>query len=258
MPLWLTRPTYNPLIINGDDLARRLQLTVKRFVSSLFEVPTMAQSATADLPPHQGLFNLGTGPGPGAPAPNAAPAARFPGAAAIGQRIEPRLVATNPAPAPVAKPSTAAQPPLKPALSLAPSAAPAAKTIALPGGNAQVQPKPEAAPKRVMNDGEPMSRGRFLKTIEHLAKTEEAKAINSAVARVKVREVELAVQHAAKARARYLASVVDLGANRTPLTRANVAELAELRKAHEELEQGIEALTGAIREGLVEIVGVGE
>lgn len=216
----------------------------------------MAQSATADLPPHQGLFNLGTGPS--APAPNAAPAARFPSAAATGQRIEPRLVATNPAPAPVAKPTTASQPPLKPALSLAPSAAPAAKTIALPGGNAQVQPKPEAAPKRVQPDGEPMSRGRFLKTIEHLAKTEEAKAIHSAVARVKVREVELAVQHAAKARARYLASVVDLGANRTPLTRANVAELAELRKAHEELEQGIEALTNAIREGLVEIVGVGE
>jgi hypothetical protein len=216
----------------------------------------MAQSAAADLPQHQGLFNLGTAPNGAGPNPAvAAPAARFPGATPVsGQRIEPRLVATNPAPAP--KPAT--PPPLKPALSLAPSAAPAAKTVALPGGNAQVQPKPEAAPKRVQPEGEPMSRGRFLKTIEHLAKTEEAKAINSAVARVKVREVELAVQHAAKARARYLASVVDLGANRTPLTRANVAELAELRKAHEELEQGIEALTGAIREGLVEIVGVGE
>jgi hypothetical protein len=256
MPPWLILLTPNPLKNQSPGLARRLQLTLLRFVSSPFEVSLMAQSAAADLPPHQGLFNLGTGPS--TPAANTAPAMRFPGAAVMGQRIEPRLVATNPAPAPVAKPATANQPPLKPALSLAPSAAPAAKTLALPGGNAQVQPKPEAAPKRVQPDGEPMSRGRFLKTIEHLAKTEEAKAINSAVARVKVREVELAVQHAAKARARYLASVVDLGANRTPLTRANVAELAELRKAHEELEQGIEALTDAIREGLVEIAGVGE
>lgn len=215
----------------------------------------MAQSAAADLPPHQGLFNLGGGTAPAGQSP--APAAmRFPGVAPAGQRIEPRLVATNPVPTP--KPAVANPPPLKPSLSLAPSAAPAAKSIALPGGNAQVQPKPEATPKRVQPDGEPMSRGRFLKTIEHLSKTEEAKAIHSAVARVKVREVELAVQHAAKARARYLASVVDLGANRTPLTRANVAELAELRKAHEELEQGIEALTDAIREGLVDIAGVGE
>jgi hypothetical protein len=42
------------------------------------------------------------------------------------------------------------------------------------------------------------------------------------------------------------------------LSRSNVAELAELRKAHEELEQGLEALTGAIREGLVDVVGVAE
>ena len=146
-----------------------------------------------------------------------------------------------------------AAPTLRPALSLA---AVAPKSVALPGGNAQVQPKPEAAPRRIQASGEPISRGRFLKTIEHFAKTEEAKAIGAAVARVRAREVELAIQHAAKTRARYLACVVDLGANRTPLSRANVAELAELRKAHEELEQGIDALTQAIREGLVDVVGV--
>jgi hypothetical protein len=203
----------------------------------------MAQSAAADLPPHQGLFDLA-----GAGAPAAKPAARFPGAA----RIEPRLVASNATPAP--KPA-APQP--RPALALAPAAA-APKSIALPGGNAQVQPKPQAPPARVQPSGEPISRGRFLKTLEHFAKTEEAKAIGAAVARVRAREVELAVQFAAKTRARYLASVVDLGANRSPLSRSNVAELAELRKAHEELEQGIDALTQAIREGLVDVVGVAE
>jgi hypothetical protein len=207
----------------------------------------MAQSAAADLPPHQGLFNLA-----GAPAQAAAPAVpRFAGSAPAA-RVEPRLVASNPAP----KPAPAA-PAARPALSLAPAAA-APKSIALPGGNAQVQPKPEVPPKRVQPAGEPISRGRFLKTLEHFAKTEEAKAIGSAVARVRAREVELAVQHAAKTRARYLACVVDLGANRSPLTRSNVAELAELRKAHEELEQGLDALTQAIREGLVDVVGVVE
>ncbi|MFN8759207.1 MAG: hypothetical protein ACK5XA_10435 [Tagaea sp.] len=212
----------------------------------------MAQSAAADLPPHQGLFNLAGAPapaaasrGPASPSAPAQPAAPRPAA----PRIEPRLVASTAAPA-AAKP---AAPPLRPALSLA---AVAPKSVALPGGNAQVQPKPEAAPRRIQASGEPISRGRFLKTIEHFAKTEEAKAIGAAVARVRAREVELAIQHAAKTRARYLACVVDLGANRTPLSRANVAELAELRKAHEELEQGIDALTQAIREGLVDVVGV--
>lgn len=210
----------------------------------------MAQSAAADLPPHQGLFNLGE-----APAQAAKPTPRFAGSAPAARpetRIEPRLVASNPVPKPAPAPVQA-----RPALALAPAAA-APKSIALPGGNAQVQPKPEAPPKRVQPAGEPISRGRFLKTLEHFAKTEEAKAIGSAVARVRAREVELAVQHAAKTRARYLACVVDLGANRSPLTRSNVAELAELRKAHEELEQGIDALTNAIREGLVDVVGVGE
>jgi hypothetical protein len=207
----------------------------------------MPQHAAADLPPHQGLFNL-------AAAPAAKPAPRFAGSAPAARpetRKEPRLVASNPAP--VAAPSPA----LRPALALAPASA-APKTIALPGGNGQVQPKPEAPPRRAQPAGEPMSRGRFLKTLEHFAKTEEAKAIGTAVARVRAREVELAVQYAAKTRARYLACVVDLGANRAPLSRVNVAELAELRKAHEELEHGIDALTSAIREGLVDVVGVGE
>jgi predicted urease superfamily metal-dependent hydrolase len=31
-----------------------------------------------------------------------------------------------------------------------------------------------------------------------------------------------------------------------------------LRKAHEEMSKGLDALTGAIREGLVDIVGVGD
>lgn len=199
----------------------------------------MAQSAAAELPPHQGLFNLAGAPAPARPAPaRPAPA-----------RLEPRLVASNAMPA-ASKP---AAPPLRPALSLA-TAAP--KSAALPVGNAQVQPKPEAAPRRPQANGEPISRSRFLKTIEHFAKTEKAKAIGAAVARVRAREVELAIQHAAKTRARYLACVVDLGANRTPLSRANLAELAELRKAHEELEHGIDALTQAIREGLVDVVGV--
>jgi hypothetical protein len=137
----------------------------------------MAQSAAADLPPHQGLFNLAGAPASPAPA----PAARFPGAAPTG-RIEPRLVASNPAPAP--KPATS---PARPALALAPAAAAPAKSIALPGGNAQVQPKPVAPPARVQPSGEPISRGRFLKKLEHFAKTEEAKAIGSAVARARAR-----------------------------------------------------------------------
>jgi len=123
---------------------------------------------------------------------------------------------------------------------------------------AQVQPKPQAGPRRVVDTAEPMSRGRFLKTIEHLAKTEEAKAVAEIVTRVRAREVEQAIQQNARARARYLASVVDLGANRSPVGRANINELAELRRAHEELSKGLDALSDAIREGLVDVIGVGE
>ena len=215
----------------------------------------MSQAVAADLPAHKGLFNLnGPSSGPAPEAPRPAPAAAAP--VVDGKRIEPRLVplsnATPPSPAVAAKPP-AARPQLAVAsTNLAPRAAAPA------GGNAQVQPKPQAAARKPLEQAEPMSRGRFLKTIEHLAKTEEAKAAGDIVTRVRAREVEQAVQHAARARARYLACVVDLGANRAPVGRANVAELAELRQAHEELSKGIDALTDAIREGLIDIVGVGE
>jgi hypothetical protein len=121
-----------------------------------------------------------------------------------------------------------------------------------------VQPKPLAAARRPLDAAEPISRARYLKTLEHLGKTEESKAIGEIVARVRAREVVQAIQHTARARARYLACVVDLGANRSPIGRSNIEELATLRQAHEELAKGIDALSDAIREGLVDIVGVGE
>jgi hypothetical protein len=214
----------------------------------------MPQAATADLPAHKGLFDL-AGQTPGSAAPAAAPA-RSILPRIEGKRVEPRLVpvvaATAPAPAPAPAPAAAARPQLAVAsTNLAPRAPAAA------GGNAQVQPKPQAAPRRV-DAMEPMSRGRYLKTIEHLAKTEEAKAVEEIVTRVRAREVEQAIQHSARARARYLACVVDLGANRSPIGRANIEELGALRRAHEELAKGLDALSDAIREGLVDVVGVGD
>ncbi|MBL8831955.1 MAG: hypothetical protein JNL71_06155 [Rhodospirillales bacterium] len=214
----------------------------------------MSQAATADLPSHKGLFDLAS---QGQPA--SQPARRSLLSATDGGRVEPRLVpvtAATPAPAAPAAPPVrpvAARPQLAVAsTNLAPRAPAAA------GGSAQVQPKPQAPARRIPDAAEPMSRGRFLKTIEHLAKTEEAKAVGEIVTRVRVREVEQAIQHSARARARYLACVVDLGANRSPVGRANVEELSALRRAHEELSKGMDALADAIREGLVDVVGVGE
>lgn len=215
----------------------------------------MSQAATADLPSHKGLFDLA---GQGQPAPQ--PARRSLLSAADSGRVEPRLVPVTPAApsaaVPVAPPArpVAARPQLAVAstnLAPRPAAAPS-------GGSAQVQPKPQPAARRVPDAAEPMSRGRFLKTIEHLAKTEEAKAVGEIVTRVRTREVEQAIQHSARARARYLACVVDLGANRSPVGRANIEELSALRRAHEELSKGMDALADAIREGLVDVVGVGE
>jgi len=195
----------------------------------------MPHAAAADLPPHQGLFNL-------------AAQAKAQGPA----RVEPRLVPVMPpaAPAPAAAKPAAARPQLALAAS---KAAPAPA-----GGNAQVQPRPQAPGTRRLDAMEPMSRGRFLKTIEHLAKTEEAKAVDEIVTRVRAREVEQAILHQARARARYLAAVVDLGASRASVGRTALIELGELRRAHEELSKGLDALSDAIREGLVDVVGVGE
>ncbi len=221
----------------------------------------MSQAVATELPAHKGLFNLS------GPAGSSVPEAARPAAPAVasvaapmadGKRIEPRLVPLSNPPPPAAAPVAAKTPPARPQLAVA-STNLAPRGPAPAGGNAQVQPKPQAAALRKPADpAEPISRGRFLKTIEHLAKTEEAKAAADIVTRVRAREVEQAVQHAARARARYLACVVDLGVNRAPVGRANVAELAELRRAHEELSKGIDALTDAIREGLIDIVGVGE
>lgn len=214
----------------------------------------MSQAATADLPSHKGLFNLAAQSQAEAPA----PARRSLLSATEGTRIEPRLVpVTSAAPAPAAlaaQPRTAAA---RPQLAVA-STNLVPRGAAPAGGSAQVQPKPQAPARRMPDAAEPMSRGRFLKTIEHLAKTEEAKAVGEIVTRVRAREVEQAIQHSARARARYLACVVDLGANRSPVGRANVEELSALRRAHEELSKGMDALADAIREGLVDVVGVGE
>lgn len=210
----------------------------------------MPQAATADLPSHKGLFDL-AGQTAGAP-PSLAP--HF----GSSMRIEPRLVPVVAAPAtPSAPPPAKSQPAVRPQLAVA-STNLVARGAVPAGGSAQVQPKPQAGPRRAPDAMEPMSRGRFLKTIEHLAKTEEAKAVSEIVTRVRAREVEQAIQHAARARARYLASVVDLGANRSPVGRVNIEELSGLRRAHEELSKGIDALSDAIREGLVDVVGVGE
>ena len=194
----------------------------------------MTQSAMSDLPHHQGLFNLSKTPAQlavvaSAPARTAAAPASMPAQ-----------------PAPTSKPSA-------PTTNLV-----AKPTLASVGGSTQVQPKPIAALRRAPEAAAPISRGRYLKTLEHLAKTEEARSIGQIVAQVRAREVEQAVQLAARARARYLACVVDLGANRAPISRNNIEELAALRKAHEELTEGIDALTNAIREGLIDIIGVGE
>jgi hypothetical protein len=192
----------------------------------------MAQTAFADKPMHQGLFNLAK-----------------PAAGLVAMPTPTPAPVVSPAPTPIARlvPVTAPSP------NLAPKAA-----LPAPAGATQVQPKPIAVARRVPEPAAPISRGRYLKSLEHMAKTEESKAIVEIVARVRAREVEHAVLLTARARARYLACVVDLGANRTPVGRGNIEELAALRKAHEEMSKGLDALTGAIREGLVDIVGVGE
>jgi hypothetical protein len=202
----------------------------------------MAQTAFADKPIHQGLFNLAKSTGglvalststsTPTPTPSAAP-----------------LAAPALAPAPIAR----LVPVNAPTPNLAPKAA-----LPAPVGATQVQPKPIAVARREPEVAAPVSRGRYLKSLEHMAKTEESKAIVEIVARVRPREVEHTVLLTARARARYLACVVDLGANRTPISRGNIEELAALRKAHEEMSKGLDALTGAIREGLVDIVGVGD
>jgi hypothetical protein len=186
----------------------------------------MTQSALSDQPQHQGLFNLSKSP------------------------AQLAVVASKPSPAATPTPAPKAS---------APTANLVAKPTLTPvGGSTQVQPKPIAALHRVPEAAAPISRGRYLKTLEHLAKTEEARSIGQIVAQVRAREIEQAVQVAARARARYLACVVDMGANRAPISRNNIEELSSLRKAHEELTEGIDALTNAIREGLIDIVGVGE
>jgi hypothetical protein len=190
----------------------------------------MTQSALSDLPQHQGLFNLSKSPAQ---------------LAVVASKPSP---AATPAPAPTPAPKASA-----------PTANLVAKPTLTPvGGSTQVQPKPIAALHRVPEAAAPISRGRYLKTLEHLAKTEEARSIGQIVAQVRAREIEQTIQVAARARARYLACVVDMGANRAPISRNNIEELSSLRKAHEELTEGIDALTNAIREGLIDIVGVGE
>lgn len=101
-----------------------------------------------------------------------------------------------------------------------------------------------------------LSRGHYLRGLEEMIQRTERAEVDRTLGSVSPREVQAIVQKAAKAKARYLAAVLDVGDHDTLPDTADARTLEAARERHEALDAGVRALLAELREGNVKIKGV--
>jgi len=96
----------------------------------------------------------------------------------------------------------------------------------------------------------------YLDGLARAAERSECTQIRETLVEVTPREVQRVIEKAAKAKARYLAAVLDL-AEAGALPEAKQLETLETARArHEAMQAGVAALTAALRAGQVKVAGV--
>lgn len=114
-------------------------------------------------------------------------------------------------------------------------------------------PETDAAPRR---SDDRLRMQEYLRGLDMMIRSTERAQINQTLVKVSPHEVQALVEKAAKAKARYLASALDMGGGEgMPDTGATKALEAE-RQRHEELDAGLRALLDEMRRGNVQVEGV--
>ena len=96
----------------------------------------------------------------------------------------------------------------------------------------------------------------YLRGLEQAAERCERTRIRETLVEVTPREINTVIEKAAKAKARYLAAVLDL-AEADGLPESKQIEILEAaRSRHEAMQAGVNALTAALRSGQIKVAGV--
>jgi glycerol-3-phosphate O-acyltransferase len=123
------------------------------------------------------------------------------------------------------------------------------------------QPAPLAEPQaRPVGSGEPRfgeaSLADYLQALEQTMTRSERTQIRETLVEVTPREIQTVIEKAAKAKARYLAAVLDLAETGALPEAKQIETLETARLRHEAMQAGVAALTTALRAGQVKIAGV--
>lgn len=114
------------------------------------------------------------------------------------------------------------------------------------------EPEPASpAPRR-------LSLHEYLRGVDMMIRTTERAQINHTLVNVSPAEIQGLVDKTAKAKARYLASVLDAAANEGLPDAASVKAVEAARERHEALDTGLRALLEELRRGNVRVEGVGD
>lgn len=96
----------------------------------------------------------------------------------------------------------------------------------------------------------------YLYALDETVARSERTQIRETLVEVTPREIQTVIEKAAKAKARYLAAVLDLAETGALPEAKQIETLETARARHEALQAGVAALTAALRAGQVKVAGV--
>ena len=112
-------------------------------------------------------------------------------------------------------------------------------------------------------DDSPMSRAgglfngpQFLRHMDKLAARQSEAYFAELIGSIRQGEIEALINHAARIKARYLVTLLELEKLRTEPSAALIDELRSLRLKYEEMEQGLDLIKRALTDGQLAIEGV--
>jgi hypothetical protein len=118
---------------------------------------------------------------------------------------------------------------------------------------AESQPTPSSTPSSA-----PLGRSAYLRGLEEVIRRTEREEVQETLVSVSPAEVQTLVRKAAKAKARYLAAVLDTAEGESLPDTAAVKSMEAARERHEALEAGLQNLLAEMRRGSVDIQGIDE
>ena len=102
----------------------------------------------------------------------------------------------------------------------------------------------------------PLGRSAYLRGLEEVIRRTEREEVQETLVSVSPAEVQALVRKAAKAKARYLATVLDTVEGESLPDSAAVKSMEAARERHEALEAGLQNLLAEMRRGNVDIQGI--